>query len=41
MKRKEDEQDKFEDNKQLLLGQMLVQVCPIMHSTMDTIPEYE
>ena len=41
MKKEEDKQKKFEDNKQLLLGQMLTHVCPIIHSTMDTIPEYK
>ena len=41
MKNKEDEQNKFEDNKQLLLNLILPHVCPTLHSTMDMIPEYK
>ena len=41
MKNKEDKHKKFEGDKKLLLGQMLLQICPTVHSTLDTIPEYE
>ena len=41
MKKEEDEQHKFKDNKILLLGQMLAQVDPTIHATVETIPEYK